>query len=500
MATYSNYNASEPSCHASPKLVYRIGRLEVYGSRGSAVYKGEPWDMQVPCLSDPEREKPACFVTSALGAIAPHFPDWVSDVPGDPFLGINWPDGGIPYLTRQWWAAFAKALVEAAEAKEGKEPFRVVAYCMGGHGRTGTFLTLLGHFLGVIPKGACPVTWLRWKSGPDGQGYCHCAVETNAQIDYIAKLTGRDVSTKGSYVLEAEFRKAREAKEAATKAKAAVTASKKGHVGARRYLFGTSFKTNKMLGSAPPYGHEYIVYKQDEKCSEDLVGLVEVENPNRRYLWIDKVGPVVKADYDNLVQMKVLSPEGRLRADLTQAQQDTIEQECWIDLQEIVEDMAEAAGKDYDPKTGEVFEPQPASLQEDFDKVLEEMEKGWQWDDKHGAWVREYGGTTECSPTNLPPAPIEHEGHTFGSYYALIGNRQHRWDTVKKEWIPVSSSNVMKVLPEGPTPPPGFRFDPDTDNFVKDPAIKPVSKKGLKKWLRRPDVIPRRGYTPSRKS
>ena len=61
-------------------------------------------------------------------------------------------------------------------------------YCFGGHGRTGTVLSVLACLTGIIEEGTCPVAWLR-------NHYCDRAVESDEQADYIEAMTGFTVTT-----------------------------------------------------------------------------------------------------------------------------------------------------------------------------------------------------------------------------------------------------------------------------------------------------------------
>ena len=86
---------------------------------------------------------------------------------------VPWDDGGAPWNLRQiFWIELVKWL------KEQKR--EVIVCCMGGHGRTGTALTILACLLNPeIPRFyGCPVSWIRHR-------YCDSAVETYEQMQYI---------------------------------------------------------------------------------------------------------------------------------------------------------------------------------------------------------------------------------------------------------------------------------------------------------------------------
>lgn len=109
------------------------------------------------------------------------------DVPGVTWrrLVIDWPDGGVPRLRASEWRAIVDALL--------KLDLPVFVACQGGHGRTGTCLAVLGHYLNAYPdRNTDPVAWLR-------NTYCEDAVETWNQMKYIENITGRVVQGKPSY-------------------------------------------------------------------------------------------------------------------------------------------------------------------------------------------------------------------------------------------------------------------------------------------------------------
>jgi len=97
---------------------------------------------------------------------------------------IDWKDMSPAPLNKRQWEALAQVVKQAPQTS-------VFVGCMMGHGRTGTALSILCHFLGLIPRDADPVAWVR-------SVYCVSAVETAAQIAQIEAVTGRKVSVKPS--------------------------------------------------------------------------------------------------------------------------------------------------------------------------------------------------------------------------------------------------------------------------------------------------------------
>jgi len=96
-------------------------------------------------------------------------------------IKIDWSDMGVPDLPKSFWKELIKVI--RAEKK------RVVISCLGGHGRTGTALSILAVMMGITKTD--PVKFIREK-------YCKEAVESNSQLDYIEEMTGIKVEEKGA--------------------------------------------------------------------------------------------------------------------------------------------------------------------------------------------------------------------------------------------------------------------------------------------------------------
>lgn len=94
-------------------------------------------------------------------------------------LKIDWPDARIPTYSQLFWTHLHAFLVEHITGD-------LFVHCMGGHGRTGTFLAILAA-LSRAHGDTNPVTFLRDR-------YCQEVVETSTQIWYIEQITGIDCS------------------------------------------------------------------------------------------------------------------------------------------------------------------------------------------------------------------------------------------------------------------------------------------------------------------
>lgn len=103
------------------------------------------------------------------------------------YIDIFWPDFGTPSMDRTWWAALLGTI------KTLPPESKVGVHCHGGHGRTGTAMTILAVLADVVSEHQDPVVWLRKK-------YCTEVVESASQIDYIEKITGKKIIAKPAWI------------------------------------------------------------------------------------------------------------------------------------------------------------------------------------------------------------------------------------------------------------------------------------------------------------
>lgn len=97
-------------------------------------------------------------------------------------LQMDWPDYGVIKLPREFWIELFHYLRD--------NNFRMLVFCQGGHGRTGTAIAvMLCIALGYNPKQA--IEWVR-------RNYCTEAIETHAQELYVYEMAKQpEVKTEG---------------------------------------------------------------------------------------------------------------------------------------------------------------------------------------------------------------------------------------------------------------------------------------------------------------
>ncbi len=172
------------NCHKGPQFAFELGKARIWGSRAVDLSNLSDWDLMIPLLDlEYDTYMPKNPLRPNQEAID-LFPSHIAKSFVPAILAIDWPDMEVPYLSRDWWVD----LVEFLQNFEGN----VVFFCMGGHGRTGTALTIVATLGELIPDVECPLYWLR-------EQYCTEALETYRQFDYVEQITKTQLWTEPSF-------------------------------------------------------------------------------------------------------------------------------------------------------------------------------------------------------------------------------------------------------------------------------------------------------------
>lgn len=176
MTATSAYGSWE-ACHTGPANVLTIGEACIWAGSWKQMNDDLEWDLRIRFNDGFLRGGDTLIRADerAQSILGPA----VTRVTYPPTIDVDWEDFGTPPLEASWW----RALV-AAFKKMG--PASVAIYCQGGHGRTGTALSILAALDGQVPDKMDPVGFIRSK-------YCHEAVESYAQVNYIQQITNRVV-------------------------------------------------------------------------------------------------------------------------------------------------------------------------------------------------------------------------------------------------------------------------------------------------------------------
>lgn len=174
---HANYSRD---CHNGPVLVISNSPgLEIYGaSRIEAKTNYNKFDLVIS-LGRENRDVNTEVVVRSIGLIRlfSNYKKYDTE-----HIVLDWPDFNIPSLSRDFWVNLSKVLKKKGRdrARNGKI-YKVLVHCMGGHGRTGTALGILGVLIG------------NWESNiveRVREIHCYKAVENGKQIRYIEGITG----------------------------------------------------------------------------------------------------------------------------------------------------------------------------------------------------------------------------------------------------------------------------------------------------------------------
>ena len=159
-------------CHPStPALaihgLHNMRRWEVYaGAKGDVAPYVWEFNLIINCTGTKLPNHRVNLIPPGTGIS----PCWTSPV-RDREMVIDWPDFKTPDMPIQFW----QMLLLTVQKKR-----RVLVFCGAGHGRTGTCLSLLWMIANEIP-GTQAINEVR-------KLYCHEAVETLQQTEYIMRV------------------------------------------------------------------------------------------------------------------------------------------------------------------------------------------------------------------------------------------------------------------------------------------------------------------------
>ena len=173
-------------CHSGPQLVFTVNKARIWAARGRDIKRLDRWDLLIPLADDYATYIPTNPISSNQQA-KEELPASLTTGIMPPVMTIDWPDQGIPHIGKKWWKDLADYLIDF----NGDVAF----FCMGGHGRTGTALTIMSILCDQIPDAVCPLYWLR-------DTYCEEAVESYEQVDYIEHITGEVINAEPSNVFK----------------------------------------------------------------------------------------------------------------------------------------------------------------------------------------------------------------------------------------------------------------------------------------------------------
>lgn len=167
--------------HNGAMHVFDLGKAQIWGGAKDDIVAVPDWKLTISALGRVALVAPFEADEGAQALLPPSIWEWTPP----PVFGLKWPDGQVPGMSRAWW----ENLHEALHHIEGK----VAIFCQGGHGRTGTALSILW---GLSNKRGDPVKAIRKR-------YCVDAVETLRQIIYIEDILDRDVKAEPSHNFKA---------------------------------------------------------------------------------------------------------------------------------------------------------------------------------------------------------------------------------------------------------------------------------------------------------
>ena len=175
----SKWGELSHGCTHKPKLVVEKegGKgWSLYGARISDINVAAGWefDLLINCTG---RSIGSSVVIPLLPTCLKMLKRWVKR---ENEMVIDWPDMSTPALPREFWVELARQI--------RKRRMKVCVFCMGGHGRTGTALSIL---IGLLTGQAAQEA-----IGEVRSKHCRKAVETHAQTRYVESMLATRAGTQ----------------------------------------------------------------------------------------------------------------------------------------------------------------------------------------------------------------------------------------------------------------------------------------------------------------
>lgn len=154
-------------CHKGNVYVFTIGNVDIYGGGRTRGFEPRKADILISTLEGYEHN--LSLQASMM------FPRFAKAFQRQIVVPIITKDYKAPTLSKNQWLALVEDL------KNIDQPMDALVFCVGGHGRTGTVLSILYGL--TRPDEGDPVKRVR-------KLYCKKAVESTSQLDYIELMTG----------------------------------------------------------------------------------------------------------------------------------------------------------------------------------------------------------------------------------------------------------------------------------------------------------------------
>lgn len=171
--------------HKGIQKVLTIGACEIHAGSEQEVYRqGHEFDLVISLTGRSGRAPapPLRFkMSKGSNRLFANIVSYMKARKRDYTLVIDWPDMGLPPVDCAFWEALYQDLFQFKG--------RAVMHCLGGHGRTGTALTILAHLNNQPAEDM--VRFIR-------DTYCQEAVETQGQMNYLKNVIGVSTASEST--------------------------------------------------------------------------------------------------------------------------------------------------------------------------------------------------------------------------------------------------------------------------------------------------------------